>query len=286
MRAADREDGAGGGSAGSGREGLHRSDGAGEIVLSARDIAAGYERYEVFRGVSLDLPGGSLTALVGPNGSGKTTLLHCACGLHPLSAGEVTLEGIPLGQRSRRDIARRLALVAQFAEVDVNLTVEETVALGRYPHIGPIGAFSESDNAAVQRALAEMDLEGLRSRPLQTLSGGERQRVHLARALAQQTRILLLDEPVASLDLHYQQDTYGRLRELAHRRGLAVLVADHHLNLVAATCDRVLVLHQGGIVASGSPREIITEEMIGRVFGARMVVQPDEEGRPQCQWVF
>ncbi|MCK4306001.1 MAG: ABC transporter ATP-binding protein [Candidatus Eisenbacteria sp.] len=257
----------------------------GEVLLSARGLSASYGQREVFRDVSLQLTRGMLTALIGPNGSGKTTLLHVLSGIHREATGEILLQGRPLQERSRREIARDISLVPQFAEVTFEVTVEETVALGRYPWLGPLAPPSPEDREAIERALAAMDLGLLRGRSLQTLSGGEKQRVYLARALAQTTPILLLDEPVASLDLRYQQETYERLQALAKQQDMAILVADHHLNLVAATCDQVVVLHGGAVWALGSPTDIVTEKMIRDVFGARMQVQKGEGGRPQCLWV-
>jgi iron complex transport system ATP-binding protein len=292
------------------------------VLLAARGLAASYGPREVFREACLELRAGRLVALIGPNGSGKTTLLHALCGLLRPTAGQIELLGRPIAELSRREIARRVALVAQSSAVDVEITVEETVTLGRYPRVGPWAPLSADDRQTVETVLAAMDLLPLRGRPLQTLSGGERQRVLLARALAQETPVLLLDEPVTSLDLRYQQETYERLAALVggaggpgdpggpggagvrgdpggpggpgspgirgatgrERRG--VLVADHHLNLVAATCDAVLVLHEGRLRAAGPPREVITEETIRGVFGARMRVRHDEQGRPQCLWDF
>jgi iron complex transport system ATP-binding protein len=179
-----------------------------------------------------------------------------------------------------------VCLVPQFAEVGFEVTVEEAVALGRYPWQGPLAASSAADRSACEAALARMDLQDLRRRPLRTLSGGERQRTYLARALAQETPVLLLDEPVANLDLRYQQETYERLRDLVDHQQKAGLVVDHHLNLLAATCDRVAVLSGGRLSAYGPPREIVSEKMIREVFGARMRVSANEEGVPQCQWEF
>jgi iron complex transport system ATP-binding protein len=254
--------------------------------LVAVDLSAAYDRQRIFSGVSFTLARGTLTALVGPNGCGKTTLLHTLCGIHTEATGEVRLLGRPLHGLDRREVARRVGLVPQFSQIDFGVTVEEAVALGRYPWLGMLAPPAAEDRAAVEAALAALDLAALRRRPLQTLSGGERQRVFLARALAQAAPVLLLDEPAASLDLRYQQETFERLRALARERGAAVLVADHHLNLVAATCDSVIVLTQGVVAAQGPPREIVTEAMIRTVFGARMRVTHDPQGRPQCLWEF
>ncbi len=252
--------------------------------VEAKELAAVYGPHEVFAGISFDLEAGQLAALVGSNGSGKTTLLHTLCGIHRQMTGEVLIAGRSLAAFSPRELARRVALVPQMTDVAFEVTVDETVSLGRYPWMGPIAPPTHEDREAVEAALDAMDLAFLRDRPLQTLSGGERQRVVLARALAQGTEILFLDEPVASLDLKYQQETYRRLRALASDRGLCVLVADHHLNLVAAACDRVLVLRDGRLWGDGPPAEIISEEMIWQVFGARMRVHTGPGGTPQCLW--
>ena len=255
-------------------------------ALTARSISARYGSKVVFEGISLELHAGELVALIGPNGSGKTTLLHTLCRIHPDSRGEIFLGSKSIESLSRRETARRVSLVPQFTEVGFEITVADAVGLGRYPWLGPLTPIGERDRERIEQAIDALDLGALRRRPLDSLSGGERQRVHLARALAQDTDLLLLDEPVASLDLKYQQETYERLRELADHRGKAILVADHHLNLVAAVCDRVVVLREGKIWADGGPAEIITREMIHAVFDARMNVQVNKEGTPQCLWTF
>jgi iron complex transport system ATP-binding protein len=257
-----------------------------DACLEARGLTVEYDRRPVLRDVSLRLHPGELAALIGPNGAGKTTLLHTLCGILTPSAGEVLLDGRALRDQTRRSIARRVALVPQLSEVAAAVTVVETVALGRYPWMGPLAAPAVEDRERIESALEAMDLAALRDRPLETLSGGERQRVFLARALAQATPVLLLDEPAANLDLRYQQETFERLRALASGRGVAILVAEHQLNLVAAACDRVLLLHDGGLRAEGTPAEIVTDETLREVFGARMRVERDARGRPQCLWDF
>lgn len=259
---------------------------AAPAALAARSISARYGSLAVFEEISLELRTGELVALIGPNGCGKTTLLHTLCSIHPDAGGEIFLGDKSIKTLTRREKAQRVSLVPQFTEVGFEITVADAVGLGRYPWLGPLAPFGPRDRELIEQAIDALDLGALLRRTLDALSGGERQRVHLARALAQDTGVLLLDEPVASLDLKYQQETYGRLRELADGRGKAIMVADHHLNLVAAVCDRVVVLRQGEIWADGKPADIITEEMIHTVFDARMKVECNTEGTPQCLWSF
>ncbi len=254
--------------------------------LTAEGLSANYGSRPVFEEISLRLRPGELTALMGPNGSGKTTLLHSLCGIHSECRGKVWLGEDQLSSLSRRKITRQVSLVPQFTDVGFEISVENAVSLGRYPWLGSLAPLGAEDHEIIESALISMNLQDLRNRSLCTLSGGERQRVHLARALAQTTPVLLLDEPVASLDLRYQQETYERLRTLAHEQDKAILVADHHLNLAGATSDRILILHQKRIWSDGTPREVITEEMINTVFEARMSVRQDEKGNPQCLWIF
>lgn len=255
-------------------------------LLAARGLCAAYGDRVVLRDIHLRIDPGTLTALIGPNGSGKSTLLHALCGILPGASGEVILDGRPLRAHARREIARRVALVEQAGETVPGISVEEAVALGRYPWMGPLAPPSAEDRAQVEAAMQAMDVHPLRFRRLETLSGGERQRVLLARALAQSTPILLLDEPAANLDLRYQQEIFERLRRLVRSRGVAVLVAEHQINLVAAACDRILVLHEGRLAAEGPPGEIVTESLLCGIFGARMRVERDAQGRPQCLWAF
>ncbi len=260
-------------------------DGTGEtdLLIKATDLAAGYGETEVLRGVDLRLRRGDFVGLIGPNGSGKTTLLHCVCGIHPLRRGAVRLAGEDLSGLSRTQVARLVALVPQFSWVGVEVTVEEVVAQGRYPWRGRLGRFGEEDFLAVEGALEAMGLIGLRGRSFHALSGGERQRVILARALAQRTPVILLDEPVAGLDLGYQQETYERLAALA-KEGRAVLVADHHLNLTSAWCSRLLVLAQGRITRQGPPAQVLSAQTVSEVFGARVSIVESSPGVPQCVW--
>jgi iron complex transport system ATP-binding protein len=247
-------------------------------LLSVTELSFGYPGREVLRDVTFPVVAGELVALCGPNGAGKSTLLRLLLGLLKPRAGRVTLGGTPVGALSRREIARRAALLPQESPSDLPLTVREVVALGRLPHLGRFQAEGEEDARAVARALEATDTATLAERPVTELSGGERHRVHLARALAQGAEVLLLDEPVAGLDLVHQLQTMERLRATADE-GRGVIVALHELSL-AARCDRVLVLAGGVLRADAPPSEVLTPAMLADVFGVRADVVVDGAGRP------
>jgi iron complex transport system ATP-binding protein len=247
-------------------------------LLEARGLAFGYPERPVFEDVGFTLAAGELVALCGPNGAGKSTLLRLLLGLHAPRAGTVALGGRPLAELARREIALAAALLPQDSPVDLPLTVREVVALGRLPHQGRFRPESAADVDAVARALAATDTTAFAARPLAELSGGERHRVHLARALAQGAPVLLLDEPVAGLDLAHQLQALALLRATVSE-GRGAIVALHDLSL-AAHCDRILVLAGGRLRADAAPAEVLTPEALARDFGVLASVQRDEAGRP------
>jgi iron complex transport system ATP-binding protein len=248
-------------------------------LLVARELTFGYPGRDVLRDVSFGLASGELVALCGPNGAGKSTLLRLLIGLHAPAGGRVELGGAPLGALRRREIARRVVLLPQESPPELPLTVRETVALGRLPHLGRFEPERAGDQAAVASALAATDTATLAERPMTELSGGERHRVHLARALAQEAPVLLLDEPIAGLDLVHQLQALELLRATVGA-GRAAVVALHDLSLAARFCDRVLLLAEGRLVADAPPGDVLTEETLARVFGVRAQVRADEQGRP------
>ena len=248
-------------------------------LVEVSNVTFGYRGPAVFRDVSFAVGAGELVGLCGPNGAGKSTLLRLMLGLHAPSAGHVTLAGTALGGLSRRQIARHAALLPQDAPADVPLSVREAVSLGRLPHLGRLQPETAADVAAVERALEATDTAALAERPLTELSGGERHRVHLARALAQEAPLLLLDEPIAGLDIAHQLAAMDLLRATAGA-GRAVVVALHDLALAARRCDRILLLAGGALAADASPADVLTSETLARVFGVRADVRIDATGRP------
>jgi iron complex transport system ATP-binding protein len=244
-------------------------------ILRARSVAFAYGDTPVFENVDFDLSPTELVMLIGPNGAGKTTLLHVLLGILEPTAGSVVLSGASLAELERVEIARKIAFVPQDVRSDFAFTVRELVSMGRTPYLGRFRPEGPGDVEAVDRALAATETGALSNRFASDLSGGERQRVHLARALAQETNILLLDEPTANLDVAHQLQILGLVQKLT-KAGRSAVVALHDLSLAARYADRVVVLARGGIALSGPPRDVITEETLRLYFGIRARVVCDE----------
>jgi iron complex transport system ATP-binding protein len=248
-------------------------------LVTAAGLSFAYGDRVVFRDVRFQIRPGELVALCGPNGAGKSTLLRLLVGMQRAQDGHVVLGGDSVERLSRREIARRAALLPQDAPSELPLTVREAVALGRLPHLGRFEGESAADEAAIERALEATDTAPLAERPVTELSGGERHRVHLARALAQEAPLVLLDEPIAGLDLAHQLQALDLLRATVNR-GRAALIAIHDLSLAARSCDRMLLLADGRVQADGPPVEVLTPAHLERFFAVRAAVERDERGRP------
>ena len=226
----------------------------------------------VLRGIDLRLDPGEMLALIGPNGAGKSTLLRLAGGVLRPSAGRASLLDRDLETMGAREVARQVAVVPQEGPIPVGLVVREMVGLGRTPYARLLLGPTAHDRDMVDWALAAAGVQELAERFVDELSGGERQRVILARALAQEPRLLLLDEPTANLDLHHQVAMLELVRGLTRERGLAVLAAVHDLQLAALYCDRVALMHAGRIVSQGPPEAVLTEPLMLEAFGQRVVL--------------
>lgn len=242
------------------------------LEVAVRTFA--YDGEPVLRHVDLAFAGPGLGALVGPNGSGKSTLLKIASGLIRSSGASVAVCGKSVDAISPRALAGLIAWVPQRADLLFAMTVREMVRIGRYRVERPMRRLPAGEEEIVDSAIREVGLEKLGDREVETLSGGEWQRAMIARAIAQDTPVLVLDEPIASLDLRFQDEIYRLLRRLASS-GRLVLVADHHLEVVAAHADRLILLSGGGIAADGPPAKILTAERIEETFGVRAQVFPD-----------
>jgi iron complex transport system ATP-binding protein len=242
------------------------------MILDASHITFAYpETGPVLSGVDLRLEPGTVTGLFGPNGSGKSTLLQCLNDILRPESGQVTLDGRPLREFSPREVARCIAVVPQEARADLPLPVYEMVMLGRYPHTDLWGDETRKDRDAVTSSLAKAHAEHLAQRPFNHLSGGERQRVVIARALAQEAEVLLLDEPATHLDIAHQLDLYQMLRALACQ-GYAILLVSHDLLLAPLFLDRAVLLAGGVVVASGAPTEVLSAERMRAAFGVDLSV--------------
>ena len=230
---------------------------------------------DLFDGLSLGLSGGRFVGLIGPNGSGKTTLVRLLGGLLQPAAGEVRLEGRPMSALPPRARAQRIAVVLQESMLLFNFSVLEVVLMGRAPRLGFLGLEGPEDYAAARAALGDVDLLGREARPIQELSSGERQRALIARALAQEPRVLLMDEPTAFLDMKHALAIYEILGRLSREQGLLVLAVSHDLNLAARHAERLVLLHLGRLVADGPPDEVLTRERIREVYETEAEVARD-----------
>lgn len=253
-------------------------------LLEARALTIERGGRRVLHGVDLALRASEGLALVGPNAAGKSTLVRAMAGLLPAVSGEIVLDGRPLGSWSRTAVARRLALVAAQDEAEERLTVADRVALGRYPHRGPLALLTATDREAVARALRLAEVEHLRDRPLGTLSAGERQLALVARGLAQEPSVLLLDEPATHLDVRHQLHLF-RVLDDVRRQGVAVLAVVHDLPRAAAWASRMALVHEGRVAADGAPADVLGGKEAAAAFGVSIrAVRADEAG--SVLWQF
>jgi iron complex transport system ATP-binding protein len=238
--------------------------------LAVSEITAGYASAAVLQNVSFVLKPGEMLAIVGPNGAGKSTLLKVAGGSLRPWHGSVELLDRPLASYHRRSLARLVAMVAQENQVAFRFTVLEIVLMGRAPHLGSFHLETDHDLAAAHGALERFELLDLAHRPINELSGGERKRVFLARALAQEPRVMLLDEPTAFLDLRHVAEILTQFRRLCAEDGLAVVATMHDLNAAASYADRVLLLNNGVMVGYGPPDEVLTAANLEQVYQVKV----------------
>jgi len=242
-------------------------------IIRMESISFGYPERPVFSGLTLFLERGEILGLIGPNSSGKTTLLKLMDGLLRPQEGKVFLEGAEIQGISRSQIARMVAVVPQTMEVPFSFTVGEIVLMGRAPYLSRFGWEKQKDLAVAREAMALTDVAGLEDRPFWELSQGEKQRVLIARALTQEPKVILLDEPTSHLDLNHQVEINELIRNLNLQKGLTVLHISHDLNLAAEYCHRIVLLHRGSVFCAGIPSEVITAENIRRVYETKVLVE-------------
>ncbi|MHC1579228.1 MAG: ABC transporter ATP-binding protein [Candidatus Alkanophagales archaeon] len=243
-------------------------------MLRVENVSFGYGgARKILEGVSLEVGCGKLVGLLGPNGSGKTTLLRIISKVLEPSGGVVLLDGKRVSELSVRELARELAVVPQETAASFEFTALDVVLMGRTPHLRRFELEREEDLRIAEECMRLTDCWHLADRPITTLSGGERQRVFIARALAQEPKYLLLDEPTANLDLKYKIEIMGIIKRLAVEKKLVVIMASHELNLVASYCDELVLLSNGRIVAAGAVKEVLTRENVRRAFGVDVLVE-------------
>jgi len=266
------------------------------VALAGRGLRLSYDRRTVVDGAQIELRPGAVTALLGPNGSGKSTLLRSLARLHRPDAGTVTLadgDAAEAGERTTdalalhpKDFARRVTLLSQSHPTPSGVTVRDVVAYGRHPYRGRFRSADADGPRAIAHAMDVTGVAEMAERGVDELSGGELQRVWLATCLAQDTGVLLLDEPTTYLDLRYQVELLDLVRDLAAEHGVAVGVVLHDLNQAAAVADHVVVLHRGEVRASGPAAQVLTSELLTDVYGIRVdVTTHPETGRTRCEAV-
>jgi iron complex transport system ATP-binding protein len=236
-------------------------------MIEVHSISFRYLEDWVLQDISFRTRKGEFIGVIGPNGSGKTTLLKILYRLLSPQKGEVLFERAPLKKMSRRDIARRIAVVAQETYPVFPFRAMEIVLMGRSPYLGHLMFESEKDLEITKKAMERTEILSISERSIDELSGGERKRVFIARALAQEPEVILLDEPTANLDIHHQIEFLDLILALNRERGLTIIMASHDLNLASEFCDRLILLQKGRIFKIGSPEEVITRENIERVYG-------------------
>ncbi len=250
-------------------------------MVSVQDIIAGYEQRPVLRDVQVSAAPGEFLGLIGPNGCGKTTLLRVISGVLPAMTGQIRIDGNDVREIGRRKLARIMACLLQDLALDLAFTVREVVLMGRSPHLSRIGGETKRDFEVAENAMALCDVSHLADRPITELSGGERQRALIAMCLAQEPKVLLLDEPTSHLDIGHQLSILDLIAKLNRQTGLTVIAVLHDLNLAAEYCQRLLVLNEGRVAALGTPLEVLTAEMISTVYGTTVLVERNPlSGKP------
>ena len=234
-------------------------------IIKAQNISVSINEKEIVHGISLDIPEGKVTAIIGPNGCGKSTTLKALSRILPYK-GSVTFKGQEMSTLSQREFARCLAILTQSPQAPSDLTVNDLVEMGRFPHRGFLGRAGKDDKEHVEWALEQTGVKEMRYRLLNTLSGGERQRAWIAMALAQRPEVLLLDEPTTYLDICHQLEIMQLIGRLNQELGLTVVMVVHDLNHAIMYADHVVVVKAGQLVTSGAPREIITADLLADVF--------------------
>lgn len=242
-------------------------------ILSLNDIYCGYGAGHILKGVSFEIPKGQFVGLIGPNGAGKSTSFRAMTSSLPISRGQVLYKGKNIEGLRTKEFAREVAVIPQSLDIPFSFSVEDFVGLGRYPHIGRFSGMKDVDHNIVKEALVLTEAYQLRERDISQLSGGERQRALIAQAFAQKPELMLLDEPIAHLDIAHKVHLLDLLKKMNQETGLTVVIVLHDLNLAANYCDRLIMLNNGMVFKDGTVDEVITYQNIEEVFETPVLVE-------------
>jgi iron complex transport system ATP-binding protein len=249
-----------------------------QTAIAAEHLEYAYGRNPVLKDISFAVPKGDFFIIIGPNGSGKTTLLKLLAGIHKPRSGGIEVNGKPLQEYSRKALSRSVAYVPQMIQTDFPFTVREVVLMGRSPHLGMLGLEGKEDIELAEKAMGFTEVRHLANRKLNQLSGGECQRAYIARAICQQTRIILLDEPTASLDLAHQVRIMDLMERLQKEKGITVVMVSHDVNLAAMYGSQVLLLKDGRLLHMGAPGEVMQYATLEDAYGCKLLVDDNPMG--------
>jgi iron complex transport system ATP-binding protein len=242
-------------------------------MIQLHNVTAGYDRHDVLKGITLEIGKGDFAAVLGPNGAGKSTLLYTLINYLPIRSGDILIQGKSLKQWHKKELAKTVALIPQETVLPFDYTVTELVLMGRYPWLELMQNWSSQDFELVQNILCRLELEALADRYYTQLSGGEKQRVLLARALAQQTEIILLDESLSQLDINHQVEMMQLLCDINQKEGKTIILISHNLNLAANAASRLVFLKDGKLLANGTPEQVMTSSALKELFNIDLMLQ-------------
>jgi iron complex transport system ATP-binding protein len=253
-----------------------------QAMIRVEKLSKSFGAERILYDIDFTVAQGAFFGIIGPNGSGKSTLLQIISGIEPVSAGQVCLEGKDVSTYSKKELARWVTVLQQDALPPVHFSVREVVEMGRYPFQSWLGDEKLDSSGLIDRIMQKLDISDFSNRHVDQLSGGERQRVALAKSMAQQPRLLLLDEPTTFLDIGYQIQMMDYIRNWQEEADLTIVAVLHDLNLAAQYCDQILVLHEGEILGIGTPQQILTSDLISQVYGTKPIILPHPiSGVPQ-----
>jgi len=249
--------------------------------VTVEKLCYSYTETPFIHDLSFDFKAGELFNVVGPNGAGKTTLLYLLGGIIKPKSGQILLDGVPLSSFKRQALAKIMTIIPAESNIAFDFTVYDIVSMGRYPYHSPLASLTNDDHEIIREVIERTGLTKYEDKIFNQLSSGERQRVLIARALAQKTPILLMDEPTVHLDIHYQLDIYRLAQSLAHDKNLSIFMISHNLNYTSMYSDRIMLMREGRIVKIGTPDDIFQPELLSDVYGTALSVYPHPKtGKP------